>query len=188
MTDEIVFRQYEPADADAVAELDGWAMRAAGTDPTDIPGHGDVERVDSVYLDSGGAFLVGVVDPADAAGLFDTADPDSFETVDGLVAAMGGFLPNEAGYDDERTVEAAAELHRMRVAPPLQGRGYGTVLLEALEERARRAGFSCVLATTAQRQGRALTLYSGAGYEQVDSSVYGEYNLVHFEKCLVPTD
>ena len=187
MTDDILFRQYEPDDADAVAELDGWAMRAAGTDPTDIPGHGDVERVDSVYLDSGGAFLVGVVDPADAAGLFDAADPDSFETADGLVAAMGGFLPNGAGYDDERTVEAAAELHRMRVAPPLQGQGYGTVLLEALEERARRAGFSRVLATTAERQGRALSLYAGAGYEQVDSSVYGEYNLVHFEKCLVPT-
>ena len=187
MTDDILFRQYEPDDADAVAELDGWAMRVAGTDPTDIPGHGDVERVDSVYLDSGGAFLVGVVDPADAAGLFDAADPDSFETADGLVAAMGGFLPNGAGYDDERTVEAAAELHRMRVAPPLQGQGYGTVLLEALEERARRAGFSRVLATTAERQGRALSLYAGAGYEQVDSSVYGEYDLVHFEKCLVPT-
>lgn len=149
----LTFRGYDPRDADAVVALDDWAMRAAGTDPTDIPGHGDIERIGSAYLDAGGEFLVGTLDTADRS--FDTADRNRgrFETFDGPLAAMGGYLPNEAGYDDERTVEAAAELHRMRVAPPLQGRGYGTVLLEALEERARRAGFSCVLATTAQRQG-----------------------------------
>ena len=181
-------RRYDPRDADAVAELDDWAMRAAGTDPADIPGHGDTEHVGSTYLDAGGEFLVGTLDPAAPAG-FDTADhdPATFETFDGPVVVMGGFLPNEAGYDDERTVADAAELHRMRVAPPCQGRGYGTDLLRALEERVAAAGFSRVLATTAQRQARALALYSGAGYERVDRSRYGEYELVHFEKQLIPT-
>jgi len=181
------FRGYDPRDAGAVAELDGWAMREAGTDPSDIPGHGDIERIGAAYLDAGGEFLVGVLDSADAGpAAFDGADHDreTVETFDGLVAAMGGFLPNEDGYDDERTVAGAAELHRMRVAPPVQGRGYGTDLLRALERRVREAGFTRVLATTARRQDRALALYAGAGYDRVDTTMYGEYDLVHFEKTL----
>jgi ribosomal protein S18 acetylase RimI-like enzyme len=183
----LTFRGYDPCDADAVVALDDWAMRAAGTDPTDIPGHGDIERIGSAYLDAGGAFLVGILDTGSEP--FDTADRDreQFETFDGPLAAMGGFLPNEAGYDDERTVGDAAELHRMRVAPPVQGRGHGTDLLGALEERVMEAGFSRVLATTARRQERALALYRGAGYERVDSSTYGEYDLVHFERRLPPS-
>ncbi|ERH08635.1 MAG: acetyltransferase (GNAT) family [halophilic archaeon J07HX64] len=184
----LTFRGYDPRDADAVVALDDWAMRAAGTDPTDIPGHGDIERIGSAYLDAGGEFLVGTLDTADRS--FDTADRNRgrFETFDGPLAAMGGYLPNEAGYDDERTVEDAAELHRMRVAPSVQGRGYGTDLLDALEERMAEAGFSRVLATTARRQERAIALYPGAGYEQVDSSTYGEYDLVHFQKRLPPAE
>jgi ribosomal protein S18 acetylase RimI-like enzyme len=180
------FRRYDPRDADAVAELDGWAMREAGTDPADIPGHGDIEQVGSAYLDAGGAFLVGVLDAGADGAAWERAahDRETFETFDGLVVAMGGFLPNEEGYDDERTVTGAAELHRMRVAPPCQGRGYGTALLRALEDRVARAGFSRVLATTAQRQERALALYAGTGYERVGTSEYGEYDLVHFETHL----
>jgi GNAT superfamily N-acetyltransferase len=186
----IQFRGYDPRDADAVATLDDWAMRAAGTDPSDIPGHGDIERIGSEYPDAGGAFLVGVVDPPDAREAFGGAgdrDGESVETFDGLVAAMGGFLPSDEGYADERTVAGAAELHRMRIVPPLQGRGYGTDLLRALEQRVREAGFARVLATTARRQQRALALYAGAGYERVDTATYGEYDLVHFEKQLVST-
>lgn len=180
----LTFRGYDPRDADAVVTLDDWAMRAAGTDPTDIPGHGDIERIGSAYLDAGGDFLVGTLDTG--SGSFDTADRgrERLETFDGLLVAMGGYLPNEAGYDDERSVGDAAELHRMRVAPPVQGRGHGTDLLAALEERVAAAGFSRVLATTARRQERAVALYLGAGYERVDSSTYGEYELVHFEKGL----
>ena len=185
------FRRYDPRDAGAVAQLDEWALRVAGTDPADIPGHGDIERIRSTYPDAGGAFLVGVADPADAREAFDRAgdrDGETVETFDGLLAAMGGFLPSENGYDDEQTVAGAAELHRMRVAPPVQGRGYGTALLRALEERVTAAGFSRVLATTARRQERALALYPGAGYERVGTSAYGEYELVHFEKGLEPAD
>jgi ribosomal protein S18 acetylase RimI-like enzyme len=179
------FRRYDPRDAGAVATLDGWAMRRAGTDPADIPGHGDVEAIGDTYPDAGGAFLVGVLD-ADNLPPFDgeSYDRGTFETLDGVVVAMGGFLPNEAGYADERTVTGAAELHRMRVAPPCQGRGYGTKLLTVLEERVAAAGFSRVLATTARRQERALSLYDGTGYERVGTSRYGAYELVHFEKSL----
>lgn len=188
----IRFRRYDPGDSEAVVALDGWAMHEAGTDPTDIPGHDDIGRIGSAYLDAGGEFLVGVPDASGERWTAEDWGPygrERFETGDGLVVAMGGYLPNEDGYEDERTVPDAAELHRMRVAPPCQGRGYGAALLEELEQRIRATdSFARVLATTARRQRRALKLYSGAGYNRVGTSGYGEYELVHFEKSLPAVD
>lgn len=179
MTAELRFRQYDPRDQDAVVELHEWAMREAGTDPADIPGSEDIERIETTYLDTGGEFLVGVAESA----------PESVpETFDGQVAAMGGFLPNEAGHDDERTVPDSAELHRMRVAPPTQGQGFGRQLLAELERRVDADSYDRLLATTATRQQRALALYRDAGYGEVERSVHGEYELVHFEKSLAGED
>lgn len=167
------FRRYDNRDQAAVVELHEWAMREAGTDPADIPGSEDLNRIEATYLDTGGEFLVGIVDLAPASVP---------ETFDGQVAAMGGFLPNEAGHDDERTVPDSVELHRMRVAPPTQGRGFGRALLAELERRVDADRYDRLLATTAKRQQRALALYRDAGYRAVDQSTHGGYELVHFEK------
>jgi GNAT superfamily N-acetyltransferase len=185
---------FDERDADAVAALDAWAMRVAGTDPADVPGHDVGPGIGDTYSTRGGEFLVGVHHEGDERPLKGAAVDDcgssgggatgELETFDGWVVAMGGYLPSEAGYEDERTVENAAELHRMRVAPPLQGEGYGRQLLAALERRAERAGFERLLATTASRQERALGLYAAAGYERVGGSEYDGYELVHFEKTV----
>lgn len=177
MTDPLAFRSYRPADADAVWRLHEWALEDAGTDPTDLPGVDDLETVEETYFGAGGSFIVGGV-PEEVAA---EAVP---RTADGAVVAMGGFLPNETGHDDERTVEGAAELHRMRVAPPHQGRGFGRQLLAELEERAEDGGFEVVLATTARRQQAAVELYAAAGYDRVGTSTYDDYRLIHFEKRL----
>lgn len=174
-------RRYDTADSDAVCALNDWAMRDAGTDPTDIPGHEDVTAIESVYFDAGGSFLVGVCETPNPFGGWNSTP---FETTDGFVVAMGGFLPSEQGYEDERTVPGAAELHRMRVAPPAQGRGYGRAILQALEAEIARAGYEHVLATTATHQTRALAFYPAHGYERVGTSQLGEFDLVHFEKRL----
>jgi GNAT superfamily N-acetyltransferase len=192
------FRQYEESDADAVAALDAWTLQETATDPEDVPGREDLTEIESVYIESGGEFVVGVRRvAAESAGAGDTGVeapagtceiPDEragqLETVDGLVVAMGGFLPSETGHGDERTVPGAAELHRMRVAPPCQHSGYGRELLANLERCAAEAGFETMLATTARRQRTAVTFYPGAGYEQAGTSAVGEYDLVHFEKEL----
>jgi len=197
----IRFRRYSPGDSAAVAALAAWAMHDAGTDPTDIPGHADVNHIETAYLDAGGEFVVGLRDPAEeAAGDWGPHDRGTFETGDGLVVATGGYLPEEsdreaAAESAENSREAAAEsvarddreaveLHRMRVAPPCQGRGYGRQLLAELEERARTEGYSRVLVTTARRQERALALYAGADYRRVGTSRNGAYKLIHFEKSL----
>jgi GNAT superfamily N-acetyltransferase len=178
MPDEFTLRQYDARDASPVWDLHEWAMQAAGTDPADVPGTEDLERIEAAYLD-GGDFLVGVWHGADI-------DPERPlpQTFDGPLVAMGGLLPWEAGHEDERTVAGAAELHRMRVAPPLQGRGYGRELLAALETRAVELGFDLLLATTAARQEAATRFYPAAGYEAVDQSTMGEYELRHFQKDL----
>jgi GNAT superfamily N-acetyltransferase len=172
------FRCYDERDADAVWDLHEWAMRASGTDPSDIPGTDDLRDVTGRYVESGGAFLVGTVDVASGG------DRDLPTTFDGAVVAMGGYLPNDVGHADERTVPGAAELHRMRVAPTHQRRGIGRALLHRLEAHAAENGFEILLATTAIRQAAAVEFYRQAGYEAVDRSMEGEYELVHFEKQL----
>lgn len=155
-------------------ELHEWALREAGTDPDDIPGGDDLQTIEQSYLDTGGDFLVGIADEPSS---------EETETFDGTVVAMGGFLPSERGYEDERRVSEAAELHRMRVAPPVQGNGYGRELLTALETRIKEE-FDTALATTAVRQRQVVSFYRDAGYSEVDRSTFREYELVHFEKSL----
>ncbi len=183
MADTIRFRRFEARDTDALQTLDALALRDAGTEPADVPGSDDLQTVGESYLDAGGEFLVGVLSGA-AVNPPDKRQRRLPETTDGSLVAMGGFLPTEAGYEDERSVTGAAELHRMRVAPTHQGRGYGRALLGELERRAREAGFDLLLVTTARRQHRAVRFYDAAGYDEVDRSEYGEYELVHFEKSI----
>jgi GNAT superfamily N-acetyltransferase len=174
MSEPLTFRRYDPRDSEGIVALHEWAMRDAGADPADIPGTEDLETVESSYFETGGEFLVGISSSVDAEGV-----PRTF---DGSVVAMGGFLPNEHGHDDERTVPGSVELHRMRVAPPLQGNGYGRALLAELEDRIDDDAYDRLLATTSQRQQRAVTLYEEAGYQEVGRSKHGEYELIHFEK------
>jgi GNAT superfamily N-acetyltransferase len=156
-------------------------MEPTATDPADIPGTEDLRAVEETYLDAGGEFLVGVLPAADDSA---PATGNAPGVHDGLLVAMGGVLPNEAGHDDERAVAGAAELHRMRVAPAYQREGYGRKLLYALERWAREAGFDPLLATTARTQPAAVEFYRREGYEAVGESTEAGYQLVHFEKSL----
>jgi GNAT superfamily N-acetyltransferase len=170
-------RRYEPDDGAAVRRLHERALADAGTDPADVPGTEDLRAIEATYLAAGGEFLVGLVSDAEAA-------PAVPRVADGALVAMGGYLPSEAGHDDERTVEGAAELHRMRVAPAHQREGHGRRLLAALERRAREAGFERLLATTAARQRASTRFYPAEGYTETGRSTHGDYELVHFEKRL----
>ena len=179
------FREFEDADSEAVVALDCWAMRDAGTEPTDIPGHDDVTRISEVYVEQGGAFFVGILsDDAALGGALEEESSRALKTRDGYLGGMGGLLPNEEGYADERTVPGSAELHRMRIAPPIQAQGYGSQLLSELESVAREKGFRVLLATTAARQERACAFYPAHGYIRIGTSQYGKYELLHFQKSL----
>lgn len=178
-------RRFEPDDTPAIQHLHELAFEELPTDPDDIPGTEDLQDVEGSYLDVGGEFLVGVLSPtAVEASLELSSIDDRLRVDDGYLVAMGGYLPSAAGYDDERSIEGGAELHRMRVAPAVQRLGYGRELLAALERRIEAAGFDPILATTARRQAAAVAFYRSEGYEIVDESTSGPYRLVHFEKWL----
>ncbi|TKX52527.1 GNAT family N-acetyltransferase, partial [Halorubrum sp. SP3] len=149
-----------------------------------------LRTVETSYLETGGTFVVATVDGEQSYIDQSTETEQSgytlsdLTTYDGLLVAMGGILPNQAGHSDERDRPGAAELHRMRVAPPQQRRGYGKQILRELERRAAANGFETLLATTSTRQSAALDFYAGQGYEQTGTSTAGSYELVHFEKQL----
>lgn len=168
-------------------------MRETGVDPAAIPGTDDLRAIEASYVDTGGEFVVGILDPkqspADRTDATEDppGDPDeSLTTHDGTLVAMGGYLPNRAGHSEERDRPGTAELHRMRVAPSYQRRGYGRALLAELERRANAAGFGTLLATTSTRQTAALEFYRAHGYERTGRSTAGSYELVHFETELDP--
>jgi ribosomal protein S18 acetylase RimI-like enzyme len=148
-------RRYQPRDADAVRRLNEEVLRAAGTDPADIPHPDDIEDVQGAYIDTGGEFLV-----ADRGG---------------DIVGMGGL----------RVDGTEGELFRMRVAIGCQREGVGTALLGALEDAARERSVDRLSAWTAQRQSAAVAFYPKHGYEQIETATRDpDYTLFHFRKAL----
>ncbi|MFB6195564.1 MAG: GNAT family N-acetyltransferase [Haloplanus sp.] len=192
------FRRFDPErdDPEALRALHERALRDAGTNPDDVPGTEDLERIPETYLD-GGEFIVGVVDDGVVKDgvIDDGTDADGAgddEAGDDRVVAMGGFRPasdlppgGHEGFDPGAAAPAdAVELFRIAVAPEAQGRGLGAELLAELERRAAERGFSWVVLTTAARQRAGLELYRSRGYAEVGRLQQGAYELVRFEKSL----
>ena len=85
-------------------------------------------------------------------------------------------------YDEETEIACGAlrpltdsevELKRMYVAGSHRGRGVSRRILEFLEEKARRLGYSRLLLETGDEQHAALSLYQSAGYQRIEA--FGEY-------------
>jgi GNAT superfamily N-acetyltransferase len=83
---------------------------------------------------------------------------------DGEAVACGGVCR----YDAE-----TAEIRRMYVVPAARGRGVSRLVLRALEEEARRLGYSLVRLETGDAQPEAVGLYVSAGYSPIPR--YGPY-------------
>jgi N-acetylglutamate synthase-like GNAT family acetyltransferase len=149
---EPVVRRYRPDDEAAIRRVFERAMRAAGTDPADVPGTQDLGWIEAAYLDTGGEFLV--------------------VEADGEVVATGGLA-----VDGD-----LAELFRVAVDPDHQRAGHGSRLLVALEDAARERGAERMVLTTALRQDAAVDFYHDHGYEQTGHDRHGEYRLRHYAK------
>ncbi|WP_436910955.1 GNAT family N-acetyltransferase [Halosimplex marinum] len=162
-------RRYEPRDREAVWRLHRTALRAAGSNPEDVPNSDDIRDIEGNYLDAGGEFLVVEVGGQSSAG----------GDADGEVVAMGGL----AG-EGEEIPEGAGELLRIAVDPARQREGYGGRIVAGLEDAARERGLDRVFLWTAQRQRSAVRFYRARGYEGTDHRTEGEYELLRFEKGL----
>jgi ribosomal protein S18 acetylase RimI-like enzyme len=150
-------RQYRWPDLDAVWALHQISLAQVGL----LPGDGvyyddDFPRISEVYLADRGDFLVGEVPGA------------------GIVA-MGGL---------RRIDDQTAEMCRLRVHPQHQRRGYGAQMMEALEERARRLGYSLLRGDTTLQQVAALELYRKSGWRELRREVHGNMVVLYGEKRL----
>jgi GNAT superfamily N-acetyltransferase len=115
----------------------------------------DLVAIEQVYLDDGGEFLIGFFNER--------------------LVAMGGF---------KRLSDTSAELRRMRIERELQGRGYGTQLLQELERLAFQSGIRTFCLDTARRRPLTLAFYRKHGYQETGRGFYGEVETVQFSKTL----
>jgi len=65
------------------------------------------------------------------------------------------------------------EIKRMFVTPACRGEGIGRAIVAALEDEARRLGFSEVVLETGTRLPAAIALYESSGYARIP--LFGEY-------------
>jgi GNAT superfamily N-acetyltransferase len=79
---------------------------------------------------------------------------------DGAALAGGGI---------KRLDDGACEIKRMYVVPAARGRGLGKVLLEALEDEARRLGYAIARLDTGPEQPAAQRMYERAGYRPIEN-------------------
>ena len=153
----LLIRRYEPGDEQAVQDLHEKVLRAVGAYAEGHEEELDADLLDigSAYLGSGGEFLVGVRG--------------------GGVVAMGAL---------KRLSSEEAEVKRMRVAPGLQGRGFGQTMLEALEMRAAELGYRTLRPDTTVQQRAARGLHEKNGYRETRCGEIGPFACIFYEKEL----
>ncbi len=146
-------RWYEADDREAVWRLHDVAMRGAGIHLGEGHWYDDLHEIENVYLRNGGEFLVG--------------------TLGDEVVAMGAV---------KKTTDDRAEIKYMRVDPEFQRRGFGQVILTALEQRAAELGYETLHLDTAVQQKTARRLYESNGYREARRGRKGAIDCVFYEK------
>jgi len=66
--------------------------------------------------------------------------------------------------------EGTAHIKRVYVTPGLRGRGFGRLMMKALEAKAVELGYSAMFLETADQQREAIGMYTSLGYERVPCS------------------
>jgi GNAT superfamily N-acetyltransferase len=153
---DLIIRQYQPADQPVVWELHVVCMRQIDAYIDDRSLETDLHDIAGVYLNNRGDFLVG-----EAAG---------------AIVAMGALRP---------LTDTRGEIKRMRVHPTMQGRGYGRVILNALEDRARDLGYTELELETSVVQAAALGLYRSHGFVEFKRGKVKHFDCIWFEKPLL---
>lgn len=152
-TQTITFRRYEPRDREAVRSLHDEALNEVGAHLGNGAWDADLDAIESVYLQDGGEFLVGLLD--------------------GKVVAMGALRSTSGG---------RAQVTRMRVAPDLQGKGIGQRILDRLHGRAAELGYESLHLDTTVQQVAARRLYEKNGYEEVGRGTVGPFSCLYYER------
>lgn len=151
----IAIRRYCADDHDVVWELHNVALACIQAHAGINAWDDDLNQVEDVYINAGGEFYVG--------------------ELDGEIVAMGAL---------KRDSDDRAEVKRMRVHPDHQRKGYGQMILSALENRAKALGFSVLFLDTAVIQEAARGLYEKNGFRETGRQKIGDFDVVLYEKLL----
>lgn len=149
VTDDLTIRRYRPGDEAALRELQRVALTGADAYFGEGAVDEDLGRVESVYLDAGGEFLVG--------------------EIGGEIVASGAVRrPSDVVRDLLGGVDAAAvaELKRFYVHPERHRRGIGQAIYDDLERKARELGYEALVAETTARQTAARRFYEANGFDE----------------------
>ena len=172
---DLRIRRYHAPDHAVVLALHREGLAQVGLRPGDgVYYDHDFFQMEAIYLRNNGEFLVGELgDRIVAMGGLRRADL----IPGGHARAYGGYAPGTPALD-------AAEMVRLRVLPAVQRRGYGTALVQALEERAVEYGYRILRADTTELQTPALSLYRKFGWTETRRETIGGIVNIYIEKPL----
>ncbi|MEV4002105.1 GNAT family N-acetyltransferase [Actinomadura sp. NPDC049753] len=170
---DLRIRRYHAADHGVVLALHQKGLAQVGLRPGDgVYYDHDFFRMEDIYLRNNGEFLVGELDGRVVAmGGLRRADL----IPGGHARAYGGYAPGNPTLD-------VAEMVRLRVLPAVQRRGYGTALVQALEERAMEYGYRILRADTTEFQAPALALYRKFGWTETRRETIGGIVNIYIQK------
>lgn len=150
-------RRYQLEDYPAMLYLHKVALEQVGAYLGPGPWDNDLVKIDEVYFQNQGEFLVGFYE--------------------GKLVAMGAFW---------RTGPQEAELKRMRVLPEYQGCGFGQQILDRLEANARALGYTRLHLETSIVQTGAQKFYEKNGFREFQRLVLLDLERILYEKELQP--
>ncbi|HBQ51055.1 hypothetical protein A3B42_03555 [Candidatus Daviesbacteria bacterium RIFCSPLOWO2_01_FULL_38_10] len=132
---KLVIRQYQLSDKEEVFDLHVRALKKEDAYMYTGTWEKDFEDIEGIYLNNRGEFLVGIKDHK--------------------IVAMGSL---------RKMTDDIVELRRMRVDPSFQRMGFGQMILDALEKKARKLGYKIIQLNTSARQVPAQKFYEKNGY------------------------
>ncbi|RYJ13585.1 GNAT family N-acetyltransferase [Halogeometricum borinquense] len=159
----VEIRRFQSGDSERIRELNQVAMATTPEYEPDLPDK-DLRDVQSNYLDSGGEFLVGIVN--------------------GTIVGMGAYTtPNEWKEEFIQLDSQTTELTRMRVDPEYHGRGIGSAIYHELEQRARQDRYEQFVLDTGVENDTARGFYERLGF-QLQQQVSINFGDLVFELAL----
>jgi len=151
---KLLIRQYQTADKEAVWELHRLALEPTGAMLLG-PWNDDFKNIPAHYPHKEGDFLVGLIN--------------------GKIICMGAL---------KKKSEGVGEIKRMRVLPGHQRQGYGQMILDLLEVKAKKLGYNQLCLDTTTKQFPAQAFYKKNGYHEVGRTIYSGLEIIFFEKKL----
>jgi ribosomal protein S18 acetylase RimI-like enzyme len=153
--DSLIIRRYESRDKESVRNLH-WLALSINTLVANGPwDDGDLHDIQNEYLNKNGEFLVGVLN--------------------NKIVGMGAL---------RKKTDKIGEIKLMRVHPDYQRRGYGQLILDKLEAKARQFGYLILCLDTTTKQVPAQNFYKRNGYHETHRAVISYMETIFFEKHL----